>query len=115
MAVVQEEVGPILIIDAVEGMERLDALLPRDECAQIGRKGLAVPSKFRVRRVAEDVVQQILRNLRFGSERQAGAMREAYARVDETLVAPFVFLDVAHELIQIPLWDIVAPYFCLSS
>ena len=75
-------------------MKRHNALFAGQETGQIGTKRLTIAFEFSVRRVATNVIDQVLRNVPFGAKGETGRVGKMKVGVNEALVTARVLEHV---------------------
>jgi hypothetical protein len=87
---VKEQVGPNLVVNAIDRMEGHDIPFPSQEITQVSGERLAVSGQFVVGDISTDVVVQVLGNVLFGTICEPRRVREWKLGIQKALVATFV-------------------------
>lgn len=111
IAVIQEKMGSVVVVETIDGMIWHHILLTRQKATDIRCKSLAIPRQFRIGAVSGNVIDQVLRNVRPRSVGQSSRMRKGEMRIYKSLSFPRVCGDEFLHLIQVSDGNIEATNF----
>ena len=110
VALVQEHVTPVVVLDLVYGVERLDITLPSKESAKIGHERLTVPSHLAVGFIPPYVVEKVSGDVAARSVGQTYVVGEGILRVNKPPILARVLPDVGLEPVEVRDVNVIAPY-----